>query len=152
MFINNFSYDKNDNVVCLSSKNLDQPWHLPSRIRVSIVSLCKSRIISYPKSVHWRLIRLSGYQGWFESSNGICTYTLLILLWCLNDCTSLGRNTCILFYFTLLVFLIYDTDLYQGVFRPNAFSRGPIPIATCNFPVGGGQPSVPLIRPYTKMY
>ena len=55
---------------CTSSEDSDQPWHLPSLIRVFAVRMKKLWVLSYPLSTQWRLIRLGGCPGWSESSLG----------------------------------------------------------------------------------
>ena len=63
-------HDKTNKMACASSKDSDQPGHLPSLITVITVHMKKTWVLSYPLSTQQRLIRLGGCPGWSESSLG----------------------------------------------------------------------------------
>ena len=70
---------QNQQSECMPSEDSDQPGHQPSLIRVFAVRMKKL----WSLATHWTnsedLIRLGGSPGWFESSLGAQSVTLLVL-------------------------------------------------------------------------
>ena len=48
-------HDKTNKMECVPSEDSDQPWHLPSLIRVFAVRMKKAWVLSYPLSAQGRL-------------------------------------------------------------------------------------------------
>ena len=61
-------HDRTDKMICAPNKDLDQPGHPPSVIRVFAVRLKQHWVLSYPLSAQQRLTRLCGCPGWAQRS------------------------------------------------------------------------------------
>ena len=72
--------DKTNKMACAHSEDSDQPGlHPPRLIRIFVVRMKKTQVLSYPLSAQGRLIRLGRCPGWTESSLG--PVILLVLSW-----------------------------------------------------------------------
>ena len=74
------STKNNNKMTCAPRKDSDQPWHLPSLIRVFAICLKQVWILSYPIHAPWRLIRFGDCMPWLIwVFTGIAQVILLVL-------------------------------------------------------------------------
>ena len=82
------AHDKTNKVTCSSSKDLDQPWHPSSLIRVFAVCMKKAWVLSYPFSLQRRLIRLCHCAGWSYSL--LNAHAIMLVLSCCGSILELS--------------------------------------------------------------